>query len=187
MARREGKGAACPQMKERVHLGRKACGAKAWGVALAYRRLAQAAAGLAAAFLLAAVAGWAGAAAMGGGEAGQTQAAGIASASEAMLSEAVAEGFADEVALPDGAQEVRHNEDACIVGCSVTGEAEEVFEGLKAALIERSWAETPSGVGGCSVFTKTSGAYRWLFVQCVQVGDWTSVVIQYDAPTRGEV
>ena len=49
----------------------------------------------------------------------------------------------------------------------------------KDALERGGWRMTAVGQGLCATFSKDRGACRWAFVQCVQMSQGTSVVVQW--------
>lgn len=94
------------------------------------------------------------------------------------MSEAcVPEGFEQEVLSLQGRYEVRCDAESGTVGFSVYGEASDVFERVSSDLATRGWQCHDGGAGVCASFTKDAGSYRWAFVQCVPVGEWTCVVV----------
>ena len=94
--------------------------------------------------------------------------------------DAVPSWFLNEIGLPDGARDIRVSEAEDVVGCAVddVGGSAEVFALICGRLADAGWAENPTGVEGCSVFTKREGVCRWAMVSCIQVGDATSVVVR---------
>lgn len=67
-----------------------------------------------------------------------------------------------------------------IVGFSIAEDAVTAFNILKAQLISRGWNYVESGSSTSSSFYKNNGNYKWLFVNCVNVGGETSVVLTVD-------
>ena len=94
-------------------------------------------------------------------------------------------GFADEVAQTAGWDEVRVDERGRIVGFCVFGTADAAFARLADGLVGNGWSRIESGSATCGSFSKSDGIYRWIFVSCVQVGDSTSVVVQYATADEG--
>lgn len=111
--------------------------------------------------------------------------AGEATARGAPDAPALPLGFADEVVAVAGRDEVRADERGRVVGFCVSSAAEGVFSSLADELAGKGWARIESGSATCGSFSKNGGAYRWAFVTCVQVGDSTSVVVQYAAADEG--
>ena len=94
-------------------------------------------------------------------------------------------GFADEVLAVAGRDEARVDEQARVVGFSVAGADEDAFLSLADELEGNGWMRIESGSATCGSFSKSGGSYRWAFVSCVQVGEWTSVVVQYATTDEG--
>lgn len=67
-----------------------------------------------------------------------------------------------------------------IVGFSIDSDAATSFNNLKEQLISRGWNYVDSGSSTSSSFYKNNGNYKWLFVNCVNVGGETSVVLTVD-------
>ena len=107
-------------------------------------------------------------------------------AGHAVLEEAaLPPGFESEVIAAVDQQDVRFDEQGRIVGFCVAGIVEEVFFSLADELTGKGWICVESGSASCGSFAKGAGAYRWAFVSCVQVGDSTSVVVQYATTDEG--
>ena len=62
---------------------------------------------------------------------------------------------------------------------SVAGSAPDALREVQDALERGGWRETAAGQGLCATFSKDCGACRWAFVQCVQMPQGTSVVVQW--------
>lgn len=90
----------------------------------------------------------------------------------------VPEGFAEEVLDLSQSEDVRVSADGCVVGFLERGSAQESFARLGAQLEEGGWQAVGSGRADCGSFVKGAGAYRWLFLSCVQSGERVSVVVQ---------
>lgn len=68
---------------------------------------------------------------------------------------------------------------AGVIGFASFSDAPSCMEALQAALAEKGWLETQSGLDGFATFIKESGTLRWLSVQCVDLTDGTTVLLQY--------
>lgn len=105
-------------------------------------------------------------------------------APESLKGELTGEGavpawFSRELWVPDGARDVRVSATEDVAGFTVPSSSSgSVFEDIRAALEERGWTASPTGVAGCAVFGKKEGECRWALATCIQVGDATSVVIR---------
>lgn len=89
------------------------------------------------------------------------------------------QGFEDEALQLDGWEDVRVDRQNGIIGFSWRGSVEEVLASIEEELRGKGWSGVESGNDGQESFVKSSGRYRWMFVSCVRVGAWTSVVVQY--------
>lgn len=99
--------------------------------------------------------------------------------SQRLLSEEVPEGFEEEAFAVKGERELRIEQGACTIGFSCLEDPDQTMDRLRKSLLESGWMEQASGIDGCSAFVKTEGRYRWLFVQCIPVQEWTCVVVNY--------
>lgn len=95
------------------------------------------------------------------------------------------DGFEDEVLSLHGKEDTRVDERARVVGFTMAGVSEEMFQAVSCELEALGWIRVESGLPNCGTFVKEEGSYRWLFVSCVQAGESTSVVVQY-ATTENE-
>lgn len=93
--------------------------------------------------------------------------------------------FEDEVVRCVEYKEVRVDEPGGVVGFSVAGLAQVVFDNLAGELGRNGWTSIESGLATSGSFTKSKGRYSWVFVTCVQVGDTVSVVMQYAGTGEG--
>lgn len=93
----------------------------------------------------------------------------------------VPESFQEEAFSLEGFTELRCDLDSGVLGFTAEGEAVEVFEEIEAELEDGGWTFVESGLDACGTFAKATGDYQWLFVFCVQMGDFTSVVVQVDS------
>ena len=69
-------------------------------------------------------------------------------------------------------------EDWQVVGLSMSGAADEVFDSLLADLAERGWCAYESGIDHAATLTKEEGEAQWMMMQCATIGGSTSVVLQ---------
>lgn len=65
-----------------------------------------------------------------------------------------------------------------VVGLSMAGAADEVFDSLLTDLVERGWCAYESGIGHAATLTKEEGEAQWMMMQCAAIGGSTSVVLQ---------
>lgn len=65
-----------------------------------------------------------------------------------------------------------------VVGLSMAGAADEVFDSLLADLAERGWCAYESGIDHAATLTKEEGEAQWMMMQCATIGGSTSVVLQ---------
>ncbi|NGM17213.1 hypothetical protein GMI70_04180 [Eggerthellaceae bacterium zg-893] len=119
-----------------------------------------------------------------------SEAASAFGASDASISEALDEGkedgsallpasFHSEVGMDAEATSVCVDDAAKIVSYVAAGSADQVFEDVRGRLEGKGWHAVESGLAACGSFAKEEGAYRWLFVACLDVAGGTSVVLQY--------
>lgn len=87
--------------------------------------------------------------------------------------------FMNEIGLPADAYEVKFQEKVNTVGYVVPQSLVEFYPQLFSALRVRGWEEIDSNLVGTGTFVKETGDYRWIFVNCVDVADGCSVVLQY--------
>ena len=90
----------------------------------------------------------------------------------------VPQGFEQEVFSMANMQKVRAAQDGSVVGFSLPEAAESAFLRVRSWLEENGWTYASSGMDTCGTFTKSSGAYQWLFVSCTYVDGQTSVVVE---------
>lgn len=96
------------------------------------------------------------------------------------------EGFQEEVVSLGSRSSVRVGAEGSVVGFVEQGLATEAFSALASDLQERSWRTVDSGRSDCGSFVKEEGSFTWLFVNCVQVGEETSVVIYCPVSAQNE-
>lgn len=87
--------------------------------------------------------------------------------------------FMNEIGLPSGAYEVKHQERVNTIGYLIPQSLDGFYPQLFNALRVRGWEEIESNLVGTATFVKQDGVYTWLFVTCVDVADACSVVLQY--------
>lgn len=88
-------------------------------------------------------------------------------------------GFEDEALRLEARCDVRADERNGVLGFSCAGGAAETLAALEGELRAKGWSSVSSGYEGTGSFVKEKGRYRWMFVACIDVGDWTSVVVRY--------
>ena len=95
------------------------------------------------------------------------------------------EGFEEEVLQLDGREDVRVDEGNGLVGFSCRGEVGETLRSIEEDLLMCGWESVGSGSEGWRSFVKDEGRYRWMFVECVDVGDSVSVVVRFETTGKG--
>lgn len=74
---------------------------------------------------------------------------------------------------------LRCNPESRLVGFDYEGSAFDALREVRDALERGGWRTTAAGEGSCATFAKGDGACRWAFVQCVQMAQGSSVVVQW--------
>ncbi|MBQ9043539.1 MAG: hypothetical protein IJ111_12095 [Eggerthellaceae bacterium] len=96
---------------------------------------------------------------------------------DAMALESAPDGFMEEIGLIAGARDLRMS--GSVVGFAVDDSGADVLEMLCAHMEQRGWTGVPFGGAEGATFLKEGGRYSWALAVCTQVGDATSVVIQF--------
>lgn len=91
----------------------------------------------------------------------------------------VPETFRDELFSVAGKRGLRCDVGSHLVGFEHAGSAPDALREVQDALERGGWRATAAGQGLCATFSKDCGACRWAFVQCVQMPQGTSVVVQW--------
>ena len=91
----------------------------------------------------------------------------------------VPETFRDELFSVAGKRGLRCDVGSHLVGFEHAGSAPDALREVQDALERGGWRTTTAGQGLCATFSKDCGACRWAFVQCVQMPQGTSVVVQW--------
>lgn len=91
----------------------------------------------------------------------------------------VPETFRDELFPVAGKRGLRCDVGSHLVGFEHAGSAPDALREVQDALERGGWRMTAAGQGLCATFSKDRGACRWAFVQCVQMPQGTSVVVQW--------
>ena len=98
---------------------------------------------------------------------------------EDKYSDSLPENYFDEVA--DFSQfevkNIRVDKSGDVVGFSLPAGAIESFNLIKNQLINNGWNYVESGSSSSASFYKDEGKYTWLFVNCINVGGETSIVL----------
>ena len=90
----------------------------------------------------------------------------------------VPEFFQSEIGMPAGAQNVRVDATASVIGWDMTGGSQVVLEAFIKQMENKGWSSVPLG-GVCgATFLKDEGQYRWALVSCSQFDSTTSVVLR---------
>ena len=92
--------------------------------------------------------------------------------------QAIPSWFVDELSVPNGASDIRVSAAEDVIGWSVEETAADSFGVMREVLESKGWVESETGGEFCSVFMKTEGVCQWAMVQCVPVGNATSVVVR---------
>ena len=90
----------------------------------------------------------------------------------------VPETFRDELLSVAGKRGLRCDVGSHLVGFEHAGSAPDALREVQDAF-ERGSLWPSAGQGLCATFSKDCGACRWAFVQCVQMPQGTSVVVQW--------
>lgn len=91
----------------------------------------------------------------------------------------VPETFRDELLSVAGKRGLRCDVGSHLVGFEHAGSAPDALREVQDALERGGWRMAAAGQGLCATFSKDCGACRWAFVQCVQMPQGTSVVVQW--------
>ena len=91
----------------------------------------------------------------------------------------VPEAFRDELLPVAGKRGLRCDAGSHLVGFDHAGSASDALREVQDALESGGWSMTAAGEGSCATFSKGCGVCRWVFVQCVQMPQGTSVVVQW--------
>ena len=74
---------------------------------------------------------------------------------------------------------------AQLVSWCEKGSVEETLAALEGRLVAKGWVGVSSDSSSCRSFVKSEGAYRWAFASAAQVGEETSVVLQWSGTKDG--
>lgn len=91
----------------------------------------------------------------------------------------VPEAFRDELLPVAGKRGLCCDAGSHLVGFEHAGSAPDALREVQDALESGGWSMTAAGEGSYATFSKDCGACRWAFVQCVQMPQGTSVVVQW--------
>ena len=91
----------------------------------------------------------------------------------------IPETFRDELFPVAGKRGLRCDVGSHLVGFEHAGSAPDALREVQDALERGGWRTTVAGQGLCATFSKDRGACRWAFVQCAQMPQGTSVVVQW--------
>lgn len=91
----------------------------------------------------------------------------------------IPETFRDELLPVAGKRGLRCDAGSHLVGFEHAGSAFDALREVQDALESGGWSMTAAGEGSCATFSKDCGACRWAFVQCVQMPQGTSIVVQW--------
>lgn len=91
----------------------------------------------------------------------------------------VPEVFRDELLPVMGRHGLRCDAGSHLVGFEHEGSAPDTLREVQDALERGGWSTTAVREGSCATFSKDCGTCRWAFVQCVQMPQGTSVVVQW--------
>lgn len=92
--------------------------------------------------------------------------------------EALPGWFEAELFAADGASELYATADGLIVGLVFPDDADERYALICDEMAQAGWLRVESGMDGCASFARAEGAPFWAVVNCVDVGDASSVVVQ---------
>lgn len=91
----------------------------------------------------------------------------------------VPEAFRDELLPVAGRRGLRCDAGSHLVGFEHEGSAPDALREVQDTLERGGWSMTAVREGSCATFSKDCGTCRWAFVQCVQMPQGTSVVVQW--------
>lgn len=91
----------------------------------------------------------------------------------------VPEVFKTELLPVAGRRGLRCDPESRLVGFDYEGSASDGLREVRDALERGGWRTTAAREGSCATFAKGDGACRWAFVQCVQMAQGSSVVVQW--------
>lgn len=90
---------------------------------------------------------------------------------------ALPEGFEEECFSVEGYRNARSSDGGRIVGAITEGSAQKAFEACCAKMLEKGWTAVSSGQPTRATFLKTTGRYRWAYLDCTGIGGSVSIVI----------
>ena len=99
----------------------------------------------------------------------------------------VPETFRDELFSVAGKRGLRCDVGSHLVGFEHAGSAPDALREVQDALERGGWSMTAVREGSCATFSKGCGTCRWAFVQCVQMPQGTSVVMQWSEYGKEEL
>lgn len=88
------------------------------------------------------------------------------------------DSFLSEVGLLAHARDVRVYGEGQVVGYMVDCRAEEAMARIDEQMQKRGWSAVPLGGIDGATYVKNAGAYRWVLVNCPEIGSATSVVVR---------
>lgn len=87
-------------------------------------------------------------------------------------------GFEEEVLNLADCSDLYVSESGKVVSFISTINAEEQFNICSEKLCARGWTRVESGHATAASFVKTKGIFNWVFLECIPVGNESSVLIQ---------
>ena len=99
----------------------------------------------------------------------------------------IPETFRDELFPVAGKRGLRCDVGSHLVGFEHAGSAPDALREVQDALERGGWSMTAVREGSCATFSKGCGTCRWAFVQCVQMPQGTSVVVQWSEYGKEEL
>ena len=99
----------------------------------------------------------------------------------------IPETFRDELFPVAGKRGLRCDVGSHLVGFEHAGSAPDALREVQDALERGGWSMTAVREGSCATFSKGCGTCRWAFVQCVQMPQGTSVVMQWSEYGKEEL
>ena len=99
----------------------------------------------------------------------------------------VPEAFVDELLPVAGRRGLRCDARSHLVGFEHAGSAPDALREVQDALERGGWSMTAVREGSCATFSKGCGTCRWAFVQCAQMPQGTSVVVQWSEYGKEEL
>ena len=98
---------------------------------------------------------------------------------ESEYSHTVIDNFLDEVIDVNkiNAKDIKIDNSNKVVGFTLSNDASYSFILIRNCLIDKGWEFVESGNSTSGSFYKNNGKYRWIFLNCINVGGESSIVL----------